>query len=84
MRSLVFGILLVTCSGCATCVKSGSNQDEVRLFRNGLMTTYDTFLRASEHCLEFEKLAVLRKEAVYGEYEGVLGTPTEIYSCISL
>lgn len=76
--------LLAILSGCATYVKSGSDTDEVRLFRNGFMTTYDTFLRAAEHCLESQKLAVMTKESVYGEYEGVLGTPTEVYKCVEL
>ena len=54
-------------SGCATYVKSGSDENEVRLYKNSFTTSFDTFLRAAEHCLEGKKLAVLTQEAyTYG------------------
>lgn len=75
-------------SGCATYVKSGSDESEVRLFKNSLMTSYDTFLRAAEHCLEHKKLAVLSQEAYpYGhpKFDSTsLSTPTQIYRCVEL
>ena len=86
MRFLVFGIFLITCAGCATYVKSGSDTDEVRLFKNSFLTSYDTFLKAAEHCLQHGKLAVLKKEAAtYGHRDfdaSSLSTPTEIYRCV--
>ena len=78
-------IFWVCLSGCATYVKSGSDEDKVRLFKNGFMTTYDTFLRAAEFCLERGKLAELEEEWIYGDFEdNPFSTPTETYWCIEL
>ena len=86
MRSLLLGIFLAISSGCATYVKSGADADEVRLFKNSFLTSYDTFLKAAEHCLKHDKLAVLEKEAAtYGHRDfdaSSLSTPTEIYRCV--
>ncbi len=73
----LFGLTLCV-SGCASFQVAGTD-DQVGVYRNGFMTTFDSFLSAAEHCLTVDKLAVLRSEANYGQNDLV-----ENYDCIDL
>lgn len=65
-----------TLSSCSSFQVKGTDSS-VGVYRNGFMTTYDSFLTAAEHSLEHNKLAVLVSEANYSKNDLV-----ENYECV--
>ena len=82
MRRAVGGLFVFSAAmcafGCSSFQVRGSD-DQVGVYRNGVMTTFDSFLTAADHCLTVDKLAVLRSEANYSQNDLV-----ENYDCIDL
>ena len=68
--------LVFNLSSCSSFKIKGTDSS-VGVYRNAFMTTYDSFLSAAEHCLEHNKLAVLKSEANILQNDAV-----ENYECV--
>ena len=60
---LIFALLIL--SGCMAgqIKEETANENQVSVYKNSYMTTYDTFKTASDHCMKFNKIAKLEREA---------------------